>query len=120
MKEDKFILKDSGKRESFTSGMVRDTREGKGRFDLITPFAEMRIAKIYERGAIKYNPRNWEKGAPFSRFIDSAKRHITQFAMGMEDEDHLAQATWNLMCIIHFQELGREDLDDMPHYLRGK
>jgi len=30
-----WITKDSGKREQFTSGMVRDTQEGKPRFDLI-------------------------------------------------------------------------------------
>jgi hypothetical protein len=118
MMEDKFVLKDSGKREEFESGMVRDTREAKGRYDLITPFGLRRLALVYEKGAKKYNSRNWEKGGSFSRFIDSAERHLEAYKMGMEDEDHLAQAAWNLFCIIHFQELGRDDLDDMPHYLR--
>ena len=111
-----FELKDSGKREGFKSGAVRDIREGKGRFDLISPFMLKRLAVVYERGAIKYAARNWEKGIPISRCLDSALRHINQFMQGQEDEDHLAQAIWNLTAIIHFQETGRQDLNDMPQF----
>ena len=60
--------------------------------------------------------RNWEKGMPFSRYVDSAKRHLDKFVMGMTDEDHLAAAAWNLFAIMHHQELGQTELDDMPHY----
>lgn len=109
-----FITKDSGEREEFPSGMVRDTREGKGRYDLVTPFGLRRLAQVYERGAAKYADRNWEKGAPFSRFLDSAERHLEQYKMGLADEDHLAQCAWNLFAIMHFEELGRTDLDDRP------
>lgn len=63
--------------------------------------------------------RNWERGMPFSRYIDSAKRHLDKFVMGMEDEDHLAAAAWNIFAIMHHQELGQDELDDMPHYERG-
>ena len=91
--------------------------EGKGRFDLITPFGLTRLAKWYELGSKKYSDRNWEKGMPFSRYVDSAFRHLIKFMMGMEDEDHLAAAVWNLLCIIHHQELGQTELDDLPHYL---
>jgi len=111
----KYTLKDSGERETFESGMVRDTRVGKGRFDLISPIALRRLALIYEAGAIKYDPRNWEKGAPISRFIDSALRHINQFKEGKRDEDHIAQACWNLFCVLHFDE-ARPDLNDLPVY----
>jgi len=111
----KYTLKDSGERETFESGMVRDTRVGKGRFDLISPIALRRLALIYEAGAIKYDSRNWEKGAPISRFIDSALRHINQFKEGKRDEDHIAQACWNLFCVLHFDE-ARPDLNDLPVY----
>ncbi len=60
--------------------------------------------------------RNWEKGIPFSRYIDSAKRHLDKYIMGMTDEDHLAAAAWNIFAIMHHQELGQTELDDMPHY----
>ena len=52
-----------------------------------------------------------------SRCIDSAKRHIDQYIMGMKDEDHLSAAVWNLLCIIHFEELGMTYLNDLPCYL---
>ena len=117
--QDKFVLKDSGEREKFDSGMVRDTRVGKGRYDLMSPFALERIARIYEKGSIKYDDRNWEKGSPFSRTLDSAFRHVVQYMMGMEDEDHLAQAAWNLFAIMHLEQT-KPELDDMPHYLENK
>lgn len=115
----KFELKDSGHRRKFDSGAVRDRAKGKGRFDLITPFALTRIATIYEKGAEKYDDRNWEKGMPHSVFIDSAVRHINQFIMGLEDEDHLAQAAWNLLAIMHLQYTHPE-LNDMPKYNEQK
>lgn len=114
-------MTDGGERISFGNNMaIREPTLGKGRYDLITPFAEDRIAKWYELGAKKYADRNWEKGMPFSRYVDSAKRHINRYIKGMEDEDHLAAAVWNLMAIIHHEELGEIHLDDMPHYLRKK
>lgn len=111
------ILNDSGERISYGEGMaVREPASGKGRYDLVSPYAMRRLAKHYENGAKKYADRNWEKGIPFSRYVDSAKRHIDKFIMGMEDEDHLAAAVWNLCAIMHHQELGEMHLDDMPHY----
>lgn len=108
---------DNGIRISY--GKDRATREpsdGKGRFDLITPYGLRRLAVWYELGAKKYADRNWEKGIPFSRYLDSALRHLNKFAMGMNDEDHLAAACWNIMSIMHHQERGESELDDLPHY----
>lgn len=110
-------LEDGGKRISYGEDKaIREPSEGKGRYDLISPYALRRLALHYEAGIKKYSERNWEKGMPFSRYIDSAKRHIDKFIMGMEDEDHLAAAAWNLFAIMHHQELGQFELDDMPHY----
>lgn len=94
---DAFVLKDSGVREAFPTGSVRDTREGKGRFDLIPPMALRRLAAVYEKGAAKYGEDNWQKGQPLSRFLDSAMRHTTAVLEGLEDEDHVFQAVWNLI-----------------------
>jgi len=112
-------LKDSGKRRKFGSGAMRDDKRGKGRFDLISPFALLRLTHIYEKGAKKYEDRNWERGMPFSEFIDSALRHIIQYMMGMEDEDHLAQAAWNLFSIMHLEET-KPKWDNLPHYKQNK
>jgi hypothetical protein len=112
---------DSGKREEFATGSKRDTREGKGRFDLITPYALARLAGVYERGAEKYGNRNWEKGQPLSRYFDSAMRHLNKVMMGWTDEDHISQALWNIAAFIHTEEMIRlgklpPELDDMPKY----
>lgn len=116
--ENPSLINDGGTRMSYGDGKaVREPSTGKGRFDLVTPFGWMRLAKWYELGAHKYSDRNWEKGMPFSRYIDSALRHIVKYIMGMTDEDHLSAAVWNLLCIIHHEELGQTELDDMPHYL---
>lgn len=111
-----YQTKDSGKREVFTTGAQRDIRRGKGRFDLLPMRALTRDAQLYERGAAKYEDRNWEKGMPFSRFVDSAMRHLVQYMMGMRDEDHLAAVRFNIGAIMELEETHPE-LDDLPKAL---
>lgn len=55
------------------------------------------LAKLYEAGANKYSARDWEKGRPMEVFIDSTLRHLIQHAKGLEDENHLVAALWNLV-----------------------
>jgi hypothetical protein len=110
---------DSGKHENFSTGSKRDSREGKGRFDLIPPYAIYRLARHYENGANKYGDRNWEKGQNLSRYLDSAKRHLNKFLAGFRDEDHLSACAWNCLAIIETQkriEMGilPKELDDLP------
>lgn len=112
-------VKDSGKNEEFSTGSVRDTQEGKGRFDLVAPYAMFRIAQHYENGSTRYGDRNWELGQPLSRYLDSAERHMTKIKMGLEDEDHMSAACWNIMALIETQkriELGilPKELDNLP------
>lgn len=92
---------DSGTRQEFDTGSVRDTRDGKGRFDLIPVEPLRRLARHYENGAKKYGDRNWEKGQPLSRYWDSAMRHMLAYSDGKVDEDHLAAIAWNIFAIIH-------------------
>lgn len=111
-------VNDSGAREDFSTGSRRDTRDGKGRFDLITPVGLKRLAVHYENGAKKYGDRNWEKGQPVSRYLDSGIRHFYAYLGGDRSEDHLAAAAWNALAAIHTiekcaaGELPRE-LDDL-------
>jgi hypothetical protein len=112
-------VKDSGQRQEFDTGSRRDTNKGKGRFDLLPPYAILRIAKHFENGADKYGDRNWEKGQPLSRYLDSAERHLYCVKMGLVDEDHLAAIAWNILTLIETQkriELGLlpENLDNLP------
>jgi hypothetical protein len=115
-------MTDSGKRMVFGKGKaLREPSTGKGRYDLVSPFFIDRIAKWMEKGAIKYYDRNWEKGGiPFHRFVDSGLRHLYKFLAGYGDEDHLAGVAFNIMALMHFEELNQLEDDDLPHYLRKK
>jgi hypothetical protein len=122
MNKRRWETKDSGEVKKFESGATRDLREGKGRFDLISPLAMRRLADVHERGARKYGVRNWEKGIPLSCFIDSAERHINDVKEGKTDEDHMGQALWNLMALIHTEEMIHrgllpKELDDLVSYM---
>lgn len=103
------------------TGSQRDDRTGKGRYDLISPLAMRRLAQLYERGAGKYKPRNWELGQPLSVYTDSGIRHFFDFLWGKRDEDHLAAVMWNSGAAIHTEEMIKigelpAELDDMPNY----
>ncbi len=95
-----FLVKDSGKREQFESGMVRDVTEGKIDYSLVFdgPMFE-RWAQHMTKGAVKYSKRNWMKAAgqaEFERFRESALRHFVQWFMGKTDEDHAAATVFNI------------------------
>ena len=116
-------LKDSGKREQFQTGAMRDAADDKPRPGLLSPFAAERKARIMALGAKKYAARNWEKGMPFSRVLDSLERHLTAWKQGQMDEDHLAQLAWNADALLHFEEGIKRgflpaELDDMPRYVQ--
>lgn len=91
---------DSGVRLSFEGGAKRDRPGGKGMFHLLAPDAVTRWAKRCEIGQVKYgNGRNWESGMPVSQYVDSALRHIFQYMVGDDSEDHIGAAIWNLAAI---------------------
>ena len=104
---------DSGERTEFQTGAVRDMHEGKGRFDLLPMCVLMRLAKHYEKGALKYEERNWEKGIDAHSFADSAFRHLVKYMDGWDDEDHLIAAIWNL-CGLAWTEEKKPELVDIP------
>jgi Domain of unknown function (DUF5664) len=118
-KPDSFDTKFSGAYDRFPSGATRDIGAGKGRYDLISVHMLRRLAGVYERGSTNHGDRNWEKGIPFSRLYSSAIRHALQALSGDVDEDHLGQAIWNLAAIMHFQEAGRDELNDTGAPARG-
>jgi hypothetical protein len=114
-------VKDSGHRQEFSTGAVRDTQEGKGRFDLLPAYAITRVAQHFENGARKYNDENWRKGIPLRRFLDSAIRHLFKLLEGQIDEDHAAAVAWNVLCLIETQEQIRRgnlpaDLANLPDW----
>ena len=97
MKSD-FVIKDSGQRKVFSTGMQRDSAE-KIRYDLIPLFMLDRFAEHLTKGAKKYSPRNWQKAETkeeLSRFVESAYRHFFAYMSGEEEEDHFSAIFFNL------------------------
>jgi hypothetical protein len=95
-----YVVKDSGDRRSFESGMVRDTDKGKTLWHLITagPLAR-RLAVHLTKGAVKYGPNNWLKAKgqeEHDRFRESAFRHFMQWYYDETDEDHFSATVFNM------------------------
>jgi hypothetical protein len=106
----KFTTKDSGKREEFASGAVRDVQADKPRYDLIPPKGLRRVADLYARGAVKYEEMNWRKGMPSSRIMASLLRHVEAYRAGDRTEDHLAAICFNAFALMEFEGSIWDDL----------
>jgi hypothetical protein len=100
-----FQTKDSGQRQSFDSGMVRDVTTGKPQLHRITEGPMfVRWGELLARGAIKYpdvkpGVANWTLAngeAEYQRFRESAFRHFYQWWTGQNDEDHAAAVFFNI------------------------
>lgn len=94
------MIKDSGKRQKFDSGMVRDVTEGKPKPHLAFdgPMFKRWVDHL-TAGAEKYSDRNWMKAngqAEADRFRESAVRHFVQWLSGETDEDHAAAVFFNI------------------------
>lgn len=100
----KYITKDSGKKDKFSTGYQRDAQEGKTRYDLIPPKPLTRVADLYARGAEKYGDSNWAQGAPFMRQMASILRHLYQWRMKDNSEDHLAAVIWGCFSLMYYEE----------------
>lgn len=100
-----YVVKDSGERQEFASGMIRDTEEGKPDwwrlFDGVMP---QRLVEHLTKGAVKYpdiapGVPNWtQANSPeeVQRFKGSAARHFAQWLAGETDEDHAAGIVFNV------------------------
>ena len=73
--------------------------------------AILEYAKHLEEGAKKYSDRNWEKGIPLERFIDSGIRHWLKHKRGDVDEPHNRAFIWNMLCgawtCVHHPDLNK-------------
>lgn len=112
------MIKDSGERVQFETGMQRDTNKNKPRYDLILPLKIKngmlyRWAMLMAKGCAKYAERNWEKAETIeelNRFKESAFRHFIQWYTGETDEDHAAAVLFNIQGAEYTQERLNEKL----------
>jgi hypothetical protein len=105
VKMPEFTVKDSGARQEFSSGMVRDTTAGKADVALVFngPMLD-RWAEHLTKGAAKYpdvapGVPNWTLAdgvEELVRFRKSAARHFRQWLRGDTDEDHAAATFFNI------------------------
>lgn len=100
-----FIVKDSGKRQEFAGGMMRDTQEGKIDWWRVSIGPLMRRLAVHlTKGNTKYPDTkpgvpNWTLAAgseEYARFRASAFRHFMQWYLGDMDEDHFAATAFNM------------------------
>lgn len=97
-----FEMKDSGIRQEFESGMVRDVTAGKIDWSLVANGPMLRRwAELLTNGAVVkgYGKRNWMKAAgndEYERFRESAFRHFMEWYLGERDEDHGAAVFFNI------------------------
>lgn len=116
-------LSDTGNRTNFASGSIRETTDNKGSYELLSPIFVKRVAIHLEKGAKKYAHRNWEKGQPMARTLQSLIRHAFEYLEGDRSEDHLAAIGCNAMFLAHFEEMIKrgllpKELDDLPRYTK--
>ena len=95
-----YAVKDSGKRQEFESGMLREATDDKVNYALVYdgPMLE-RYAAHLTKGADKYSKRNWMQACTaveLERFREGAARHFAQWMRGDQDEDHAAAVMFNL------------------------
>jgi len=108
-------MADNGTRVANEAGGMREAQIGKGFWAGIPYEGMQRVALWYEQAAIKYGPRNWEKGISVTDCVSAIMRHIWKFAWGWKDEDHLAAVVWNAMTIMHLEKFNPESCD-LPRY----
>jgi hypothetical protein len=88
------------------------------RFDLIPTKALWLLSEVYGRGAMKYAPRNYERGYEWSKSYGALQRHLNQWWSGETyDEEngqhHLAAAMWHCAALLEFEDTHPEH-DDRP------
>lgn len=108
----------------FKTGAVRSDADGRGRFDLIPFEGILPLAKRFELGAKRFGDRNWEKGQPTARLLESMRRHAQQVNEDFS-EDHIGAVMWNacaLATIVSRIKAGRlpVELDDAGYIEREK
>ncbi len=111
-----FAVKDSGEREEYASGVVRDAEEGKVDYTYVIPGPMLDRWANHLKGAVKHDRDNWLLGnsdEEYHRARRSAVRHMVQWVRGETDEDHAAAVFFNLNAAEYFK--ARPEPDKEPY-----
>jgi hypothetical protein len=106
MAQPEFAIKDSGQREEYASGMVRDTAAGKVDYSRVLdgPMFERFARHLTVAAETKYHDPapgvpNWtlaDGPVELARAKKSALRHLIQWLRDEVDEDHAAAVYFNI------------------------
>ena len=102
----------SGELRDFGTGATRSKDADSERYDLISPFAMRRVAKIMAEGAETHGDANWEKGVPLDATLNHLERHLQLWKMEqktgekIDSDDHMAKVVWGAMAICHYEDVG--------------
>jgi len=113
---------DNSKLRKFKSGGTRSADADEERFDLISPFAILRIAKVMREGCKSHGEANWERGIPVDVTLNHLERHLQLWKCEVKsgkkigEDDHLAKVAWGVMAILHYQEVGPLDMGILVPY----
>ena len=111
-RSDNKIEDTSGKLRDFGTGATRSRDADGERYDLISPFALRRVAKIMAEGCETHGEANWEKGIPLDATLNHLERHLQLWKMEQKSgkkiaaDDHMAKVIWGAMAICHYEEAG--------------
>lgn len=81
--------------------------DNKLRYDLMEPFAQQELARVFTFGAKKYAANNWLKGMDWTKCLASLKRHVAEWELGQDFDDetkcfHMAHAAWNALALVSY------------------
>ncbi len=107
-KSQEFVVKDSGVREEYANGFVRDTEDGKYDYARILRIEGLHLIPVEAlerwgahmlKGAQKYGEDNWRQArgpVAVARFLRSLCRHVVQYIRKDRTEDHAAAVCFNV------------------------
>lgn len=96
---------------------------GKDRWDLLPLDAVEQVVKVLTKGAVKYQPRNWERGMSMASVQASLQRHLVRRALGeINDPEsglpHLAHLACNALFLLAYDVRGMREIDDLEPFAR--
>ena len=88
------------------------------RRDLVPPEVEVALANVLAYGTQQFNPREWEKGIPWSKLLFSTIKHLLRFAIGWRIHQgsglpRLWHALANLAFLVALESRANTDSDDL-------
>lgn len=97
--------------------------DSKDRWDLLPWDALEVLVKIYTKGAVKYAPRNWERGMSWSKMVSSMMRHFVRRVVYREvidpetGEPHFGHMAWNAIGLLTYdlRSIGEDDITMERH-----